>query len=114
PGLRRYHAEIQGIREALQARREKLRPALRQEVRARAQAELQGRIEPLQDRIDQQKTLESLLEKDVKRLRQQTRSVPVAELSSEATQRLARLEDEVRQLRKTVEELRDLLLKKGR
>jgi hypothetical protein len=114
PSVRRFQADIQATQEALRARREKLRPALRQETRARAQAELLARIEPLHERIDQQKALENLLEKDVKRLSEQTRSLTVAELSSEATQRLARLEDEVRQLRVAVEQLRDLLLKKGR
>jgi hypothetical protein len=106
--------QIQTEREALEARRERLRPVVRQEARARAQADLQARIEPLQDRIDQQKHLEGLLEKDVKRLSEQTRNVAGTTLSSADSQRLARVEDEVRQLRIAVEELRDLLLKKAR
>jgi hypothetical protein len=114
PAVRRMGTQIQAEREALSARREKIRPTLRQEVRARAQADLQMRIEPLQDRIDQQKQLESLLEKDIKRLSEQTRNVAGTTLSSADSQRLARVEDEVRQLRIAVEELRDLLLKKGR
>jgi hypothetical protein len=114
PAVKHIRRQIQEQREYLDARREKLRPAVRQEFRARAQAELQARIEPLQERIAQQKQMESLLEKDVKRLGEQTRNVPVSAFSSADSQRLARVEDEVRQLRIAVEELRDLLLKKGR
>lgn len=112
PTILRQMRDLDALRASIEARRKRLRPQLTEQLRERTRRELQTAMVPLQERILVLDQLEKVLTEEVKKLSaatrptEETRHFLQGEADEGVLQRLAQLEEDVRQLRNLVEEMR--------
>ena len=83
-----------------------------QQLREQAEQKQEASVAPLRERVDVLEELKKALQADIERLDKE--AAAARETGGSVSDRLGRLEDEVRQLRTSIEELKDLVKKGNR